>query len=282
MALLTAPLRILKSIWPPYLHLVSRKPAGLRNGEPATDGDSRNPRRRRLPPPRRGIVLAALAAVVSTASFFVLAVPVWRSDVAGWDEALSERIRVYENRDTALDRVDVFSIVLSLRVQALGLLVVLAAAAILAFRGRSRPGLFLVLGVVGAAVLTVVLKDVFERPPVDPDGSGYSFPSGHALRSGAAALALAVVAWPTRARWPVAAVAALVAATVGVAVVYHEWHWASDTLAGWSVAVAWVAIVWLLLRPSTGQRASVAQRRNASRSRGRASPREAVEHSRSG
>jgi membrane-associated phospholipid phosphatase len=191
------------------------------------------------------------------AAFFALSVPVWQNDVAGWDAAVSKRIHAYENRDTAFDRVDPFSIVLGLKVQGLGLLVVLAAAAILALHGKGRRALFLVLGVVGAAVLAVVLKDVFERPPVDPNGSGYSFPSGHALRSGAAAIALGVVAWPTRLRWPVAAVATLVAVTVGVGVVYHEWHWASDTLAGWSIAIAWIASVWLVLRPRSGGTPSV-------------------------
>jgi undecaprenyl-diphosphatase len=138
-----------------------------------------------------------------------------------------------------------------------GIAAVLAVAAVRANRGELRLGLAIVVGLVGAAMLVPVLKSFFARPPVDPGGQdGYAFPSGHAVRSGTEALVLSAVAWPTRWRWLVAGVAALVAVLVGVGVVYHEWHWASDVLGGWALAVAWLAAVWLAFRPSLTMRAS--------------------------
>ncbi len=43
---------------------------------------------------------------------------------------------------------------------------------------------------------------------------------------------------------------AAVVLLVGTGVVYHEWHWISDVLAGWCLAIAWLGCVWLALRPS--------------------------------
>jgi undecaprenyl-diphosphatase len=99
----------------------------------------------------------------------------------------------------------------------------------------------------GILVFDPILKNLFARPPVEPDGSGYTFPSGSAMRSMAAAGSLTAVAWPTRWRWPTALLGALVVALIGLAVVYHSWHWTSDVLGGWCVSVAWVASVWLAL-----------------------------------
>jgi undecaprenyl-diphosphatase len=209
--------------------------------------------------PIPGVAVAGLTAAVSLAAFVLLAIPVLREEVAGWDVAISEWIHAFENRDTPLDAFDPFSLVLDPAVQLLGLLLVLATAGLLVRQGDSRRALFLAVGVVGAAALGVALKEAFARPPVDDGGGGgYSFPSGHAVRSLAAAAALAVVAWPTRFRRPAALAGAAVVALIGVAVVYHEWHWTSDVLAGWCVAIGWLACVWLVARPSSPGRRTLA------------------------
>ena len=202
------------------------------------------------------LFIAAATVALSLAAFVPHAVPAWQKDVDGWDLKLSEAIHAYENRDTILDRrIDVFSVVLDPAAQVLGLLVVVATACATFALGRRRLALMVVLGVGGATLLGPVLKEIFERPPVDSpsDGEGsYSFPSGHALRSMAAACAMGLVAWTTRWRWPVIAAGAVIVLLTGVGVVYHEWHWVSDVLAGWCIAVAWLACVWFVLRP-TGQ-----------------------------
>jgi membrane-associated phospholipid phosphatase len=202
----------------------------------------------------RRLLVATLAIAVPLALLAPLAVRAWQNDVFGWDAELSTTIHAYENRETIWNRhVDVFDVVLRSGFQFVGVLLVLTVLAAMLLRERLREVLFIALGVGGAAVLGVFLKEIFEQPPVDPgSGGGYSFPSGHALRSMAAAAVLVVLAWPTRWRWPTALLGAIVVPLIGVAVVYHEWHWASDVLAGWAIGIAWVGCVWLALSSASG------------------------------
>jgi membrane-associated phospholipid phosphatase len=215
-------------------------------------------RKRRLGRPlghrQRRLLVATLAVALPLALFAPLAVRAWQNDVFAWDAELSTSIHAYENRETIWNRhVDVFDAVLRSGFQLVGVLLVLTVLAVMLLRERLREVLLIGLVVGGAAVLGVFLKEIFEQPPVDPgSGGGYSFPSGHALRSIAAAGVLVVVAWPTRWRWPAALVGAIVVPLIGVAVVYHEWHWASDVLGGWAIGIAWVGCVWLALSGRSG------------------------------
>lgn len=199
---------------------------------------------------RRPVALAVALVVVSLAAFVPLAVEAWQKDAFAWDENVSEWIHAYENEETVLDAyVDPFDLVLDRWLHLLGAVVVAVVFAALLRRGRRRAALFVALGVGGAIVLGAVLKEVIARPNIDPPGDG-AFPSGHAIRSMAAAGALAVVAWPTRWRWPVSLAGAVVVVLIGIAVVYHEWHWTTDVLGAWLLAVAWLSALWLALRPS--------------------------------
>jgi membrane-associated phospholipid phosphatase len=200
---------------------------------------------------RRSQVLALLAIALSLAAFTPHAVTAWGNEVSSWDRTISEKIHEYENRETLLNtRVDVLGIVLRPLFHLAVLLAALAVAGVLAIQGRWRTSSAVVLTVVGATLLGILLKEVFARPPVDPDGTGHSFPSGHALRTMAAAGALGIVAQPTKWRRHVWIGGTIVVLLTGIAVVYHEWHWLSDVLAGWFVAIAWLGCVWIALRPS--------------------------------
>jgi membrane-associated phospholipid phosphatase len=195
--------------------------------------------------------LAALFVAASLAAFMPLAAQAWQKDAFAWDTDLSRAIHAYENRDTILDRqVDPFTVVLNPAVELLGFLLVLVAIVTLDAHGRRRDAVFVALGVAGASLLGPVLKEIFDRPGIDPNGNP-SFPSGHAIRSMAAAAALTVVAWPTRWRRPMAILSAIAVLVIGFAVVYHEWHWASDVLGAWLLAAAWLGCVWLVLWPSS-------------------------------
>jgi undecaprenyl-diphosphatase len=195
-------------------------------------------------------VIVALVVAALTA-FVPLAVQAWQNDAFAWDDDVSKAIHAYENEETIFDTyVDPFDLVLHPAVQLLGVLVVIVVLAALLRQGRRRAAVFVAIGVGGIAVLGPILKEIFARPSIDPDGTGDAFPSGHAIRSMAAAGALAVVAWPTRWRWAAAVVGSLAVLLIGIAVVYHEWHWASDVVGAWLLVVAWLGSVWLALRPS--------------------------------
>ncbi|MGH2771437.1 MAG: phosphatase PAP2 family protein [Actinomycetota bacterium] len=78
--------------------------------------------------------------------------------------------------------------------------------------------------------------------------SAHSFPSGHAVGSMAFAVALFILAWPTRWRLPIVILGGLFVLAVGISRVYMGFHYPSDVLAGWAVSVPWVVGLWLLFQ----------------------------------
>jgi membrane-associated phospholipid phosphatase len=206
-----------------------------------------------LPADLEGRRLAILAGCVvgSLVGFAVLAVRAWQNTVFAWDARFSIAIHDLENRDAIWNRhVDAFDLVLSVYVQALGAVLISVLVLVLIRWKRYREAVFVAASVIGAAAIGVVAKTVVAQPPVDPNGSGFSFPSGHAVRSMTSALVLAAISWETRWRVAVTAAAVTIAVLIGVAVVYEEWHWASDVLGGWLLSIAWVGCVALAMRPS--------------------------------
>lgn len=191
-----------------------------------------------------------MTVALPLALFAPHAVDAWRHDVADWDERLSVAIHDYENRDTLLNRhVDVLGLFLNPFWSVAGIVLVLAAALVVLRRGEARLAVAMVVALAGVLVLVPVLKELFDRPPVDPGGDGNTFPSGHAARGIVEVTALTAATWPTRWRRFVAVAGIVFVLLVGVGVVYHEWHWISDVLAGWLLAIAWLGCVWLALRP---------------------------------
>lgn len=129
------------------------------------------------------------------------------------------------------------------------------------YRGLLLAGL-LVLGLVGlrqlrAALLCVLvlsaslatvmaLKPAFDRPPLIATNEGY-FPSGHAAGSLAVGAVLALLAWPTRWRWPALVLSLVFVALYGAALVYFRSHYPSDVVGGWCVALVWTCSFALLV-----------------------------------
>jgi membrane-associated phospholipid phosphatase len=130
----------------------------------------------------------------------------------------------------------------------LGQWFVLAAASLvavvaLAATARRREAFFLFIVMTVSPLLNLLLKLLFTRgrPPVDQalvQAGGYAFPSGHAMSSATFALALVVIAWPTRWRVPATILAATFALLMGASRVYLGVHWLTDVLAGWAMAAA--------------------------------------------
>lgn len=120
------------------------------------------------------------------------------------------------------------------------------------FARHDRPGGFFLLAVVvGAALLSFILKALIARERPD-FASAYvfetsaSFPSGHSLLSAALYPALAVIIARRELRSSVRLLfqinALLVVVLVGTSRVLLGAHYTTDVLAGWAAGFAWVAL----------------------------------------
>jgi len=107
-----------------------------------------------------------------------------------------------------------------------------------------------VIALAGNAVLTEILKSLFERArPVHDHGLvtalGWSFPSGHSSGAVVAYGMLAYVLFghmPRTWRLPLLLAAAAVAFTTGLSRAMLQVHWASDVLAGFASGLMWLTV----------------------------------------
>jgi membrane-associated phospholipid phosphatase len=133
---------------------------------------------------------------------------------------------------------------------------VAAALAILFWthRRKSDARIF-VVAIVGATLLTIILKYVVRRPR-PPDAmaiaTGPSFPSGHTLAATAVygILIYLLLREKPRSWWQVAAVVPLIAAIAFVPMsrVYLGVHWPHDVTASLALGGAWLACLTMLIR----------------------------------
>jgi undecaprenyl-diphosphatase len=134
---------------------------------------------------------------------------------------------------------------------AVGVLAVVAAA--LSIRRHTlRPLLIAATGVALLLVTVIPAKIIIARPGPGasalPSGSWGYFPSGHtstACVCYSIAVLLLIAGRPARMRRAALAGLAVVWLLVGAALVWCDYHWASDVLAGWALSAL---IVWLALR----------------------------------
>jgi undecaprenyl-diphosphatase len=130
---------------------------------------------------------------------------------------------------------------------------------------RWQAGLLLVVGMGGAGALTYILKLLVgrHRPGASfvlgPIDTGFSFPSGHTLSSTVFFVLLAALVWSAEVRRTpkiAAAVSAVVLSlAMGLSRLYLGYHWGTDVLAGWIVAVTWLCLLGtgtLLVRAKYG------------------------------
>lgn len=136
----------------------------------------------------------------------------------------------------------------------LGPLLLLIVVALFATR-RRRPAIWLLATVMSGRIAIDLLKMITDRPrpPLDDrltEVSSMSFPSAHAGNSLLTLLALLIV-FPAVRRWMFPIGAALILA-IGWSRIGLGVHWPSDILAGWGLALFWVAIAmrWM---PSAGR-----------------------------
>ncbi|HZX09126.1 phosphatase PAP2 family protein [Kribbella sp.] len=137
-------------------------------------------------------------------------------------------------------------------VPVLSLLTVVVAAVIRLRTHRWRPAVVLAAGMAGAAILTYVLKVLIGRQRPDASmvlgtvNNGFSFPSGHSLSGTVFFLLLAGLLWYTSVSLALkiagTAVAVVLSVAMGLSRVYLGYHWATDVLAGWTVALTWLCL----------------------------------------
>lgn len=111
-------------------------------------------------------------------------------------------------------------------------------------RGERRAAFLLAAGSLSAQAASEILKTLFHRPRPEvffglAPAETYSFPSGHAFVPEVYFWLLAsLLAAGPRGR----AAVILLAALLGFSRVYLGYHYPSDVLAGWALAVSWAAL----------------------------------------
>jgi undecaprenyl-diphosphatase len=144
--------------------------------------------------------------------------------------------------------------------------IVLVAAGLLCWWWRRwTPAVLLAIGAAGSLLMTIAGKDIIgrARPPqslaVPPYETSPSFPSGHTLNSVVLLVLigyLIAVRTSNRALTIAAPVVAVVLAlAMGLSRVYLGHHWMTDVLVGWTLGLAWLAII------ITGHRLALTVRR---------------------
>jgi undecaprenyl-diphosphatase len=209
------------------------------------------------------LLLPVLAVLLPVALFLLLAEGVVGGSPGGIDAGVLR----------ALEQVQSAALTVFLRVVTFlggdwGVVIPTAAAVVVLLivdRPRLRGAVFVAVVMAGTGVLQLLTKLLFERPrpgvfPPLVAVASYSYPSGHAMASAGLALAVGLLAWRTRWRlWAVAGGLAFVL-LVGLSRMYLGVHYPSDIVAGWLLAVAWVAWTWLAFevagRPLGGIRRS--------------------------
>ncbi len=134
-------------------------------------------------------------------------------------------------------------------------IVTLAVIGYLLFTGKRRTALLVAVSIVGGAIMSTLLKNVFARPRPDlvahlTDIHTLSFPSGHAMLSAVTYLTLgallARIETDPRTKTYLLSVAVVVTLLVGLSRIYLGVHYPTDVLAGWCAGAAWAILCWLV------------------------------------
>ena len=165
-------------------------------------------------------------------------------------ESIDPKKLFYDLQKARLRVTRVLEAVTLLGSQAVVISVASCAALILFFQGRRDRALLIAIAIAGAELLLWILKVEFHRPRPEPffgsvPPASYSFPSGHALLSFCCYGTLSAVC--SARRWVRIAAAALIL-SIGISRVYLGVHYPSDVIAGYLVAILWMASVAVAYR----------------------------------
>lgn len=197
-------------------------------------------------------IVAALLAI-----FGMVAEDVAEGETRAFDEAMLMSLRVPGDPGTPIGPqwlLDTVRDITALGSYAVLTLVVTLVVLQLLFVGRRGTAVLIAGSVISGAILSTVLKAVFDRPRPDLTGVAQvftaSFPSGHAMVSAVTFLTLgAVLAGTTRLvrlRVLYCSVAIFLTLLVGASRIYLGVHYPTDVIAGWSLGAAWALGCFIL------------------------------------
>lgn len=204
------------------------------------------------------MILVLLLVIAGGATCFVrIADWVKDQDIQGFDETVLRGLRNPDNPSVPIGPRWVGDV--ARNITALGsvpvlMLLVISVSGFLYLLGKRHAMVFLILCVVGGVILTVVLKEGFDRarPDIVPKleaVTSASFPSGHSMMSAVVYLTLSVmvagVFASMRVRVYVICVAVAVSLLVGLSRMFLGVHYPSDVLAGWTVGFGWSISCWI-------------------------------------
>ena len=196
-------------------------------------------------------LLSLAAAVLSLSLFAWIADTFSNPHTQAFD--LSIRVSIHQHASAGVTRVMIAFSRLGEPGVAIG--ATLALSLLLLLRWY-RAALWMVVSLVGAALLNASLKFAFHRPrPLaffGPQPDSFSFPSGHALvcacfygmLAGLVADRIPSVYW----RILIWALSLVVIAGVGLSRIYLGVHYPSDVIAGYLAAAVWISILIALDR----------------------------------
>lgn len=201
-----------------------------------------------------GILIWFLALSLLLFAFVKLASEVVEGDTMAFDRFVIAALRNSENPSLPLGPRWLQSAMLD--VTAIGgvavlTLITVIVAGFLAVSRKVKLALFVVTAVSTGALVSTLLKSLFDRPRPDlvshlVDVNTTSFPSGHAMNSAVVYLTLAALLARTRlenaTRIYILSMAIALALTIGFSRVYLGVHWPSDVIAGWAVGAFWAAL----------------------------------------
>ncbi len=136
---------------------------------------------------------------------------------------------------------------------------------ILFVSGRRSDGINIAIIAITSSAMMFGLKEFFHRKrpdlPLIRTLPNFSFPSGHALTSFIFCSVLVYLVWKghlsTALKWVLSALLILVALCIGISRIVLRYHYPSDVVAGFCLAVAWVIFSLWVERKLTSRRTEV-------------------------
>lgn len=198
----------------------------------------------------RSLVLLLLGILLPLLLAMDLTEDVFRHGGFAWDVAVLEWYR--QHRTPTLTAIAKTMAVVG-GVWVIPLLTTVAAL-FFAKAGAKAQGWFLLLSVLGATLINVTAKVIFQRPRPEQllavlSEPGFSFPSGHTMANAALGVALALIFFRSKRFRFVGLLGLLWAVLMGMSRNYLGVHYPTDVLVGFLTSLAWVTGLWFVMRP---------------------------------